>query len=74
MESKTVRGRNTLKVQTHVSSEDGKFFGISFNSDYVSFSIIELEPSEIDEMINDIKAEVYLLKEAYKESEEKTQK
>ena len=55
-----------MKVQTYVSSEDGKYFDVSFNSEYVSFKIIDMEIPEIDQMLEDIKAQAYLLKEAYK--------
>jgi len=58
-----------MKIQTHVSSEDGKLFDISFNSDDVSFQIIEMEILEINQMIEDIKSQVYLLKEAYKKQD-----
>jgi hypothetical protein len=54
-----------MKVQTHVSSEDGEIFDISFNSGNVSFIIIDMEIPEINQMLEDIKTQVYMLKQTY---------
>ncbi len=57
------------EVQTHVSSEDGKLFDVSFNSGQVSFIIIDQTKEEIHQLLEDIKAEVCLLETAYSKKE-----
>jgi hypothetical protein len=60
-----------LKIQSYIRSEDGELFDVSINDNETSFTIIELTESEITELINDIKSQVYLLKDAYKKQKTK---
>ena len=53
------------KIQPLVSSEDGKLFDLSFNTDEIRFEIIELTCQEITELFSDIEKQVALLGEAY---------
>ena len=56
-----------MKIQVHTSSDDGKLFNISFCSNDSIFEIIELSEDEIDELRDDIEAQVNLLKVAYED-------
>lgn len=58
------------KIQAYISTEDGERFDVSLSQGDVSFKIIELTKDEIERLISDIKEQVYLLKEAYKEEGE----
>lgn len=60
------------KVQPYISSEDGKLFDLSFNTDDVSFEIIELTKNEIAELASSIGSQVRLLEEAYQSSNQTT--
>jgi len=53
------------KVQPHISSEDGELFDVSFNTDEVSFKILELTYGELIDLINDMMEQANLLWEAY---------
>ena len=55
------------RIEPYVSSEDGELWDISFNHGDVSFTIIELTEEEIERMIQDIRDQVFLLKESYEE-------
>ena len=57
-----------VKVQPHVSSEDGELFDVSLNTDEVSFEILELTFEEIQELCNNIREQAFLLLTAYKEA------
>ncbi len=56
------------KIQPLVSSEDGKSFELSFNTDDIIFEIIALTHQEITELLSDIEEQVTLLEEAYQNS------
>jgi len=56
------------RVQPYISTEDGKFFDISFCTDDVSFKIIELTFEEVRELLNDVLVQLSLLQEAYQSS------
>ncbi len=56
------------KVQPYVTSEDGELFDVSFNTDDVSFVLIDLTHDEIVELISSIESQVGLLEEAYQSS------
>jgi len=56
------------KVQPLVSSEDGKLFDLSFNTDDVSFEIIELTHQEIIDLLSSIEDQLTSLREAYQRS------
>lgn len=46
--------KTKMKVQAYVSSEDGKLFDVSINTNEVSFVAIELTEEEISELTKDI--------------------
>jgi len=50
-----------MKVQSYVTTEDGKLFDVSFNTDEVTFKILEITEDEIEETCQDIKDQIYLL-------------
>jgi len=56
------------KVDPYVSSEDGELFDLSFNTDEISFTIIELTIHEINEFCSLIKDQAAWLVEAYQSS------
>ena len=60
------------KVQPLVSSEDGKLYDLAFNTDEISFEILELTYDEMKELISDIETQITLLNEAYRSSREET--
>ena len=55
-----------MKVQTHISTEDGELFDLSICTNEIIFKIIELTKPEIAELTEDIKAQVFLLSQEYK--------
>ena len=58
------------RVQPYISSEDGKLFELTFNTDDVSFGIIELTHQEITALLTDIEEQVALLEKIYREVKE----
>ena len=56
------------KVQPYISSEDGKLFDLSFNTDEVIFTIIELTSEEICDLLSSIEDQTILLEESYRHS------
>jgi len=50
-----------MKVQSYIETEDGKLFDVSFNTNEISFKILELTEDEIEELFQDIKDQIYLL-------------
>ena len=63
-----------MKTQVYVSTEDGEFFDISFNTDDISFKIIELTYREIREITYEIQLQTDLLLSAYQSSASKANK
>jgi len=56
------------KVQPLVASEDGELFDVSFNTDEVSFEILELSYGEITDLVGAIMEQVHMLWESYQSS------
>ena len=56
------------KVQPYVESEDGELFDVSFNTNEISFKILELTYGEVTELVGDIMEQVHLLWKAYQSS------
>ena len=56
-----------MKIQPHVSSEDGKLFDVSLNTDEISFKILELTFDEIRELCDDVVKQAEMLLAAYQE-------
>lgn len=54
-------------IQVHLSSENAELFDVSLNQGDISFLMIELTESQINQILEDIKAQLFLLKESYSE-------